>query len=100
VGLNPQPSPTDARTMGIRDDERSGREKLERQKDPVPFAQAAWDEGRLCFTWKLTQVHNANAEDLDDGIEQLLRVGWDLRSASLSHNQHGAETIVFAFVRP
>jgi hypothetical protein len=70
------------------------------QANPEPFALDAWVAGRLCFTWKLTQMVDTEAATLDEKIETVLRLGWELRTASVSHGSLGHETVLFVFVRP
>jgi hypothetical protein len=64
-------------------------------------AKAAWDADRASFVYRQSATSYLSEEGLNDALDGILDLGWQLHSTSLAYNQTGlnVEVALFVFVR-
>jgi len=62
----------------------------------------AWQQGRRSFVYRQTALSGLNEGGLNDVVDGLLEIGWELKDTSLAFNTVGlnTEVIVMVFLRP
>jgi hypothetical protein len=68
----------------------------------VDKAQDAWDAGKRCYIFRSMAMSILKPEGLNDAVDAMLRMGWDLHSTALVFNTTGlnSEQAMFTFLRP
>ena len=74
----------------------------EHVKQVLERGQQAWDDGRPSFVYRQIATAGLSEEGLNDVLDGLLAIGWQLHSQSLAYNQTGLNTEIglFVFLRP